>query len=401
MRHTPKRPVPAPLRGADKASFAEDTIIRRMPAIAQRVLTENQLEATAAAKIQTLIDEIPEGRIRSLTDHHAPDFDLWNQAISLHTDQNWLETAWFFAETYFYRRIIEAVDYFGTGFDPFAYQKTAGLKVSLPQTELLCQQLATLETDGWQKHGFIQLLTADLWGNQVDLSLWTADSSDKPDHQDNTAQRAHTIVDDSLLAFQHLDQTNNAEIDFIIDNAGFELIGDLVLADYLLTVGKAATVHFHLKLHPTFVSDATATDIAKTLDFLTAQAENTVRGLGERMKGYLENGRFQHSNHPFWTSPHPLWLLPDDLRQTLASATLIISKGDANYRRSIGDAHWPYTTLFADVVSTMPAPFLTLRTCKSDVIVGLEEGKAAELNGRDPNWIINGKWGLIQYVSII
>ncbi len=399
MTFKPKRPVPAPLRGSDPNSFAEDTILRRMPDIGQRVLVENNLDASATARMQALLDEMPQGKIRPLTDNHAPDFDLWNDAINSHTHQNWLQTSWFFAETYFYRRIIAAVDYFGTGLDPFAYQKSEGLKISLPQIEMLCQQLGLLENNGWQQIGFQQLLLADLWGNQVDLSLWTAESDDKPDHANDSAQRAHTIVDDSNAVFQLLDQTASAVIHFIIDNAGFELIGDLVLADYLLTTQKAQTIHFHLKLHPTFVSDATPTDIAKTLDFLTTQADSAVRGLGERMRGYWENGRFQLSTHPFWTSPHPMWHIPDDLRQTLADATLIISKGDANYRRALSDAHWSYTTPFADVVSYMPAPFLALRTCKSNVIVGLPAGKEEELNGRDPNWIINGKWGLIQYTK--
>lgn len=398
MTFKPKQPVPVPLRGSDPDSFAEDTILRRMPDIGRRVLTENDLDAKATANMQALLDEMPEKKIRPLTNHNAPDFALWNDAIAAHNHQNWLEVPWFFAETYFYRRIVQAVDYFGTGLDPFAYQKSEGLKVSLPQIELLCQQFELLKNDGWQQNGFHQLLLADLWGNQVDLSLWTAESDDKPDHADDSAQRAHTIVDDSAAVFQLLDQTDNASIHFIIDNAGFELIGDLVLADYLLTTNKAAIVHFHLKLHPTFVSDATPTDIDKTLDFLTKQPESAVQGLGERMRMCLENGRFQHSVHPFWTSPHPMWHLPADLRQTLAAATLIISKGDANYRRCLGDAHWPYTTPFADVVSYMPAPFLALRTCKSNVVVGLPAGKEAELNGRDPHWITNGKWGVMQFV---
>ena len=399
MPYQPKLPVPPPLKGADPNSFAEDTIIRRLPNIARRVLTENELNRETTAKIQALIDEIPYSKIRPLTDSHAPDFELWNEAINPFTGQNWLEVSWFFAETYFYRRIIEAVDYFGTNVDPFAYQKTEGLKVSLSQTKILCKQLERLEDQGWTEDGFHTLLASDLWGNQVDLSLWTAESDDKPDHESDVVQREHTIIDDTPTVFHLLDQAEDATIHFIIDNAAFELITDLVLADYLLTVGKAININFHLKQHPTFVSDATGADIKKTVDFLTAQTNDAVCGLGKRLQGYWENGRFHLSSHPFWTSPHPMWHLPDSLRQTLATATLIISKGDANYRRTLGDAHWPYTTRFADVVSYMPAPFLALRTCKSDVIVGLPEGEEKKLNGRDSDWIINGKWGLIQFVK--
>lgn len=399
MLYQPKQPIPAPLRGTDPRSFAEDTIIRRMPDIARRILAENEFDAQTIANIKALIEEIPNGKIRPLTDQHAPDFINWNEAIAPHTTQNWLETSWFLAETYFYRRIIEAADFFRTQYDPFAHQKNAGLNTTLPQIEILCKQEARLQKEGWQQDGFTQLLMADLWGNQVDLSLWAAESEDKPNHENDDAQRAHTIIDDTAAVFHLLDQAKNATIHFIIDNAAFELITDLLLADYLLTVDKAITINFHLKLHPTFVSDATIADIKQTIDFLTAQTDHAVYGLGERLRVYLQNGRFQFSTHPFWTSPHPMWFIPDDLRQTLADATLIISKGDANYRRCLGDAHWPYTTPFNEVVRYMPAPFLALRTCKSNVIVGIKAGEEEKLNDRDPDWIINGKWGLVQYVK--
>jgi hypothetical protein len=49
-------------------------------------------------------------------------------------------------------------------------------------------------------------------------------------------------------------------------------------------------------------------------------------------------------------------------------------KGDANYRRLIGDALWPHDTPFAHVLSYFAAPLLALRTLKSEVCVGLAPG---------------------------
>ena len=89
--------------------------------------------------------------------------------------------------------------------------------------------------------------------------------------------------------------------------------------------------------------------------------------------------------------------MPADLRADLAAASLIISKGDANYRRLIGDRHWPYTTPFDDVVCYLPAPLVALRTLKSDVLVGLKPGQQPILDQKDPDWLINGRWGLIQF----
>ncbi|MCP5101224.1 MAG: protein-glutamate O-methyltransferase family protein, partial [Chloroflexi bacterium] len=73
--------------------------------------------------------------------------------------------------------------------------------------------------------------------------------------------------------------------------------------------------------------------------------------------------------------------------------------GDANYRRCIGDAHWPYTTPFNQVVSYFPAPLLTLRTCKSNALIGLSPGRQAQLDSQHPNWIISGQWSVIQFVD--
>jgi hypothetical protein len=70
----------------------------------------------------------------------------------------------------------------------------------------------------------------------------------------------------------------------------------------------------------------------------------------------------------------------------------------ANYRRALGDAHWPWTTPLADIVSYFPAPLAFLRTCKAEVIAGLSSTQVHELRQRDPAWLTNGEWGVIQFV---
>jgi len=38
-----------------------------------------------------------------------------------------------------------------------------------------------------------------------------------------------------------------------------------------------------------------------------------------------------------------------------------------------------------------------LRTLKSEIVAGLQPDQLADLPHRDPNWLINGRWGLIQF----
>ena len=93
-----------------------------------------------------------------------------------------------------------------------------------------------------------------------------------------------------------------------------------------------------------------------------------------------------------------MWEMPDDVRALLAEADVVLAKGDANYRRALGDAHWPWTTPFADIVSYCPAPLVFVRTCKAEVIAGLSNTQVHELHLRDPAWLTNGVWGVIQFV---
>ena len=59
------------------------------------------------------------------------------------------------------------------------------------------------------------------------------------------------------------------------------------------------------------------------------------------------------------------------------SAHLIIMKGDANYRRLIGDLHWNPTDNFIQVTTSIlgytKLKILALRTCKSLVGIGFLE----------------------------
>ena len=396
---TPRLPLPEPLRGADPGSFAEHTVARRMPDIARRVLDENELDAGARARMQTLIDELPHRPVGALDDPGAPDAEAWHVHVAAAQGKSWLEVPWFFAETYFYRRIVAAVGYFGgndgIGLDPFAYQKRRGLEVSAQQIETAFSELDHALEAGWSPEEFARILKADLWGNQADLSLWPADDQNHPSHEAEDAD-AHLLIDDAERTADLLDaRGGGVRVDVLVDNAGFELIGDLVLADYLLTTEAARTVALHLKLHPTFVSDATTADVRATLDTL-ARSTPHASSAAERLQKHLERGGLVLRTHLFWTSPLPGWDLPPDVREELSASDLVVSKGDANYRRLLGDLKWPLDADFPDIAAYFPAPLVALRTYKSEVGCGLTPDRISSLNRQDPDWMTNGKWGVIQ-----
>jgi hypothetical protein len=288
------------------------------------------------------------------------------------------------------------------GLDPYAWQKTQGLAAALPAAE----QAAGL-VRGWleapaqniqeREERLVELLKINLWSNQVDLSLWPAGQADRPDHADVRQGEPFLLCDQAARAAAHLAGSPPGRVDILADNAGQELLLDLLLAAYLLGSGLARQVRLHLKPHPTYVSDATVQDVLISMAALRQSPRPPARAAGLALEGRLAQGRLALSPDYFWTSPYAGWELPSRLRRKLAGSRLVISKGDANYRRLLGDRRWTDEAPFSQVVGYFPAPLLALRVLKSDVVVGLRSGQAEALTARAADWRTSGHWGVIQF----
>ncbi len=94
------------------------------------------------------------------------------------------------------------------------------------------------------------------------------------------------------------------------------------------------------------------------------------------------------------------------LKNELANASLVIVKGDANYRQLLGDVydalhlrHWDFTTNIADIVCYLPLPMVALRTLKSEIAVDLKPEVIEEVAKSDSSWLTNGQWGVVQLVA--
>jgi hypothetical protein len=392
----------------DPQSWAHHSITRRWPEIARRIFTENELPPASAARLEALIADLPGAPIRAIDDPGAPDQAAWNGFIAPYQGQDWLSPPWFFSEHYFYRRILEAIGYFqpgaGLGFDPFVLQKRQGLAISGAAIDKLASRLASWLASGVSAEILARMLSLDLWGNQADLSMWPAEGNHKPDHADAEGARAFLLADDGEGVVAHLLERaaspGDLRVDILVDNAGFELVCDLALADLLLSGGLAKTVRLHLKPHPTYVSDAMAKDVWGTAATLEAADHAEVSRWGARLQEHIQQDRLQARENFFWTSPLPAWEMPSPLREELSAAGLVISKGDAHYRRLLGDLAWPSTTPFVEILAYFPAPLVALRTVKAEIICGLQPGQASQVQRRDPQWMIDGRWGLIQAVGL-
>ena len=380
---------PAPVRTDTSNAFAHHTMQVRLPAILREVQTLNpDYPPDIQRNLDVLRENIQGDGPIPMLDLPAPDYDEWASAYADHRGETWHASEWFFAEMFAYRHVIQAVRWWETGRDPFAPKKALELaSESLWQT--LDQALAVRERpDLSAEERLAAMLELALWGNRIDLSYAVAAAHGSHRADDDL------LVDDRDKAVARL-LAAQGTVHILNDNTGTELAMDMALADLLLD-GYADRIIFHLKLHPTYVSDATVPDVLSFLDRLESGGD-PARRLAERLRSAFVAGRWRLAPDGYWNSSRFLWDMPSHLAQGFQDSPLVIVKGDANYRRLVGDALWSPETPLGEVAAYFPAPLLALRSLKSDTIVGLPEGLAARLDAVDTAWRSNGQRGLIQF----
>ncbi|MGC0420886.1 damage-control phosphatase ARMT1 family protein [Embleya sp. AB8] len=370
-------------------SFPWGVFHERHPKLVRQVLDALPYGPTERAAVEELLSESTGGVLAPL-DESAHDHRQWLEWGEGQFGRPWGEAPFLWAESYFYRRLLEATGYFrpGTwhGIDPFAPFKNAELIGPAVDDELAAlDDLPSLSAD---KRAEV-LLSSALWGNRADLGFRiTALVGDAPSPA--------LIADDSPLLWSTLVAASNPRVCVIADNAGRELLPDLVLVDHLLTSGPAAEVVVYVKPAPYYVSDATTADLLATVDRLRAAPGQEAARIGRRLWQAMNAGTLMVRTHEFFCAPLPFHEMPADLRAEFAAATMTISKGDLNYRRLVGDQLWDATTPFAERVGYFPSPVTALRTLKSDVVVGLDGAVVAGLDATGEPWRTSGKYGLIQ-----
>ncbi|MEV4125007.1 damage-control phosphatase ARMT1 family protein [Nocardia sp. NPDC049707] len=380
--------VAPPILTGTPGSFAHGVFHHRHPKLIEQVLAAHPYGSNEQAALHQLLDESTHGVIDHLPES-AADWEQWSDWGRGIWGRTWADTPFLWAESFFYKRLLEAVGYFRAGvwhgIDPFEPTKTAELSSTTVSDELAAlDDLPRLDEENRRN----SLLLSALWGNQADLGFRLT--------TETRHRSSKLLVDDSAALWTLMDNAAAATVCVIADNAGRELLPDLVLVDYLLTNQLAEHVVLYVKPHPYYVSDATMTDVLAALRRLRAASEVQAHTIGLRLWQALSKDRLIVRTHKFFCAPLPFHAMPDDLRAELATATITILKGDLNYRRLVGDRKWAPTTSFRDLVDYFPSPAAVLRALKSDVIVGLASEDVEALDGTDIGWRTNGEHAVIQ-----
>lgn len=220
---------------------------------------------------------------------------------------------------------------------------------------------------------FMEMCEICLWGNATDLSLLTSltyeDIQKLQGSEARKKSEKNILVNDLGKAYDVLKKAKQEgkkerRVDIVLDNAGFELYVDLILAGYLIAADLATHVVLHPKSIPWYVSDVLPSDFAALLSALVnsksfyetpsedeISAGKTPAPLSEKEEGELQflfqewsqlhaEGQLAIRPNDFWTEGGSFWRLPKtaaELCEDLKESEVVIFKGDLNYRKLTGD----------------------------------------------------------------
>ncbi|KAM4675670.1 damage-control phosphatase ARMT1 [Discoglossus pictus] len=437
---------PCSLSAKFEGSFAYFTVKDRLPQILTKVIDtihrnkhiflqeygEEGIEAEkrALSFYSKLRNELQTDKpLLPLTDNQ-PDAHFWNQYLQYQktlqdddSEPSWFTSPWLYVECYLYRRIQEGLVFSPpiSEFDVFEEVKNESFFQSQTAIIALCTYLQELKknmanlTENQKLEEFYKLLQVSLWGNKCDLSISGGlDNSQKFSILNSLESlKAFILVDNmeslwtvlSRSKAQSTDNSSKNRVDIVLDNSGFELVTDFVLADALLSLNLATEVHFHAKCIPWFVSDVTKHDFNWTIKQLLAANHKGMSECGSNWQKNLQKETWVYHEHLFWTLPHEFCSMAQtapDLYSELQKSQLVIFKGDLNYRKLAGDRKWDFTVPFSKALTTFhPAPLCSIRTLKADIQVGLKQGLGERLTASEPDWMTSGKYGVVQFSASV
>ncbi|KAE9348636.1 hypothetical protein PR003_g6318 [Phytophthora rubi] len=364
-------------------TFANETFKSRLPGLVRDCVAHNRerFSGEQCTRLLQLADDMINDAVIPLPSQFAeqaaksPTSKQWETLLA-GKGYTWQNSPWFMCEQYMFHLVLLLAEYYTTGVDPFHPSKVAELEEDTPwallQTGvgLSAQEEASSQSRHDQLKRFMKLC---LWGNK-------ADGCYKEVKETISGAGASLEFDDELLLVDHSDEVityleNTARefgdakrlgVQYINDNSGTELLLDLALADHLLVHEWCGKVTLNVKAEPVYVSDATPADVLEHIAGMQRPTRTSeVQALGKRLSEYIKKKLLVVRPDIFWNRYTYYWEMPIELQTHLArEATLVIIKGDLNYRRLLGDRLWPPSTPVEEAVPYFPTAFVSFRTLK-------------------------------------
>ncbi|KAJ1667035.1 Hairy/enhancer-of-split with YRPW motif protein 2 [Coemansia sp. RSA 1813] len=442
--NTPYEPL---IADRDGTNFTFESLHSRVPHILTDIINDfyTAIQDYEGANVEATVSEgkeltsalsklkhemVTDKQLTALEEDGVGDVAVWNEWLTTYFPKaSWYSTPFLAWETYMYRRIatIFKRSVYWKDYDFFVNKKQSTFMASMVAVAKLCSRVDALTKEckaggSTKLHlGFVEMLQASLWGNQTDLSMFPDLSNEALEEMQarisSGENDSKVVSNDAERIWKLVSQIKGGRFDIVLDNSGFELLQDVLLAHWLVELGFASKVVFHPKRIPWYVSDVTNEDfhwlvsvaqdpsLAATKAPLSPADAAALKSLGGRWAAFLADGTWELKDELFWTGPYGFRYLPtigkDVWENELTKADVVIFKGDLNYRKLTYDQKWPVSTPFVEAlgpIATDPnAPaIVALRTSKCDTITGVAPERAEALFRERKDWMYSGQYGVIQ-----
>jgi len=346
---------------SDINSFAVEDLKAQAEKIINVIIKNNSFSLIKKNALLDLQKSILTNSPMDSLDHYNNDTDPWNKIMNMGSDKRF----WFdnyhhgLVVSYFHRLILDKIDYFKSGNDPYERIKKQAL-MEFVENCLPKGRGGDIKIE--------QILMGMLWGNKTDFVPHTI-SSEKI-----------LLKDDRKLLIEFLFERKPYRIDIIADNIGEELFYDILFINYLFAHDLVKVLRYHVKNYPYNISDATKQDVFWTLNFLAKTNDNSLRNIAENILNLISDRG----------------LAMNVVDKQYAGSSLIITKGDFNYRKNIGWYYWNIKNEYKEIISYLKSPLVSFRVIKNEILVGLKNKALIDtLNREDPDWWKKGKGGVI------
>ena len=337
--------VPETFKNNDKDTFGAYTASSRWPTILGNAIDDLQAELQTldtssqhfrdGKQIQedlvSLRDEVKrDATIRPFTEEEIKIAQIpgsFNEVISS-VQQTWLTGGWLFCEVYLYRRVNVLFKSYESwrNFDIFNRVKRSTFHSSMVGVVELAVRYRQLSSELKDADAesldllFKEFLEISLWGNATDLSLLAnatlEDIKSVQGKEARNASESKILINDTSKAWNQLNASEKKRVDFVLDNSGFEVYADLMLALFLLDTGSTQKCIFHAKDIPYMVSDCMIKDFEILLEDMGSSTFFDFDQLGEEEKTgrealqflvdvirkHVQNGSIQFVQDSFWTT---------------------------------------------------------------------------------------------------
>lgn len=376
------------IRGNDPASFAHYTIKKRFPKILKDIIDNNEFAVEVRSELENFLNLLFSINVEKID--KGEELELFNESVLAYCGESIFDAPFFVSEIFFYQKIASITEFHKNKQDYFSGLKQQSLTEAVKHLLQQPKNFFGVPNDSARESQVKNALNFSLWGNLADLSLFSLTKANT-----QAAFSDDNILINDTAKLLEFSSVYKGTIHFFLDNAGLELISDLYFI-YILLRYTECNIQIHLKPIPMFVSDVTLQDWNETLNTLETLPD--VSSWTSTFNCALKGKRLNVSTSSFWASCYHFsdkWF--NELG--ISAGELVISKGDLNYRRFFEDRAWSPTVLSNEVVAKTNSTVLHIRTLKSEIITGLTNEKADWLNKQDKDWMINGKYGLIQLLT--